>query len=349
MTQAIIGATNVLCSIGAGCEQVWASARAGIARISSSHVMDRHFEAIQMGLVPEDQLPPLSPEVDVLGLPPRARRILRLAAPTLASVAKDFKQPIKLLIGLPELSVGKAPWIGDFLPLLAQASNVQLDVANSVAIPRGRASALLALEQALQAIAAEPNEPVVVGGVDTFLDLRLLAELDAEQRILGAQVMDGFIPGEGAGFFVLHSPAHVGAIETATVESAASVSDSGHRYGSEPAKGEGLANAIDLLRGGLQRPCDPVGATFAGFNGENFDAKLWGVARLRHSDLFAPTMSMEHPADRYADAGAATGALLVVLAATALARRQRHGPALVWAASDTEMRACALLSVAQSS
>jgi len=59
----------------------------------------------------------------------------------------------------------------------------------------------LALEQALQAIAAEPNEPVVVGGVDTFLDLRLLAELDAEQRILGAQVMDGFIPGEGAGFF----------------------------------------------------------------------------------------------------------------------------------------------------
>jgi len=53
-----------------------------IARISSSHVWIGHFEAIQMGLVPEDQLPPLSPEVDVLGLPPRARRILRLAAPT---------------------------------------------------------------------------------------------------------------------------------------------------------------------------------------------------------------------------------------------------------------------------
>jgi 3-oxoacyl-[acyl-carrier-protein] synthase-1 len=90
----------------------------------------------------------------------------------------------------------------------------------------------------------------------------------------------------------------------------------------------------------------PVGTTFAGFNGENFDAKLWGVARLRHHDFFAPDMLMEHPADKYGDAGAATGAILTVMAATALARGQRPGPALVWAASDTELRGCALLTTA---
>ena len=56
MSAAVIGATHVLCSIGSGTDQAWASARAGIARIGSSHVMDRHFEPIQMGLVPEDAL-----------------------------------------------------------------------------------------------------------------------------------------------------------------------------------------------------------------------------------------------------------------------------------------------------
>ena len=49
---AVIGATHVLCAIGSGTDQVWASARAGIARIASSHVMDRHFEPISMGLYP---------------------------------------------------------------------------------------------------------------------------------------------------------------------------------------------------------------------------------------------------------------------------------------------------------
>ena len=68
---------------------MWASARAGIGRIGNSHVMDRHFEPIQMGLVPEDALGALTPEIDKLPLPSRARRMLRLAAPSFQAVAKD--------------------------------------------------------------------------------------------------------------------------------------------------------------------------------------------------------------------------------------------------------------------
>jgi 3-oxoacyl-[acyl-carrier-protein] synthase-1 len=185
---------------------------------------------------------------------------------------------------------------------------------------------------------------VIFGGVDTHLDLNLLSSLDAEHRLLVPGSMDGFIPGEGAAFCMLSA-----ADPTATgilVNAAASISDPGHRYGTEPARGEGLSNAIEQLRGQLEHPVPPVGVTFAGFNGESFDAKLWGVARLRHNDFFAPTMPIEHPADKYGDAGAATGAILTALAATALADGSRAGPALVWAASDRERRACALLSVA---
>lgn len=343
MSAAII-ASSVLCAAGRGSEQVWTTVRSGIARISSSHVMDRHFEPIQMGLVPEDVLEPLPPEFDALPLPSRARRMLRLAAPVLSSVAAAAgAAPIALYLGLPQLNATEAPWLATFTTHLAKLAGVAIDPVATHAFPLGRAASLAALEAALDALAKDPSRTVIVGGVDTFLDLRLLATLEAEQRILGSRVMDGFIPGEGAAFIVLASKP-LADVTPVFVQAAVSVSDPGHRYGTEPARGEGLALAIEQLRKKLANPNAPIATTFAGFNGESFDAKLWGVARLRHSNWFTPDMVMQHPADCYGDAGAATGAILLALAAEALKKAQRNGPALVWAASDYESRACAVLS-----
>jgi 3-oxoacyl-[acyl-carrier-protein] synthase-1 len=348
MTPAVIGASHVLCSIGRGTGQVWASARAGIGRITSSQVIDRHFEPIAMGLVPEDALAPLDPELEKLPLPSRARRMLRLATPSLTAVLAEAGRPVPVFIGLPDLDAADAPWLAHVPAYLQTQAGIPIDRSRSVVVARGRASALMALEQALAALTADPETPVVVGGVDTYLDLRLLATLDGEQRILGSRVMDGFIPGEGAGFFVLSSESSAprGDGPRAVVTTAASAMDPGHRYGDDPARGEGLAQAIELARQRMPPPA-PI-ATFAGFNGENFEAKLWGVARLRHNDLFADPMAMDHPADKYGDAGAATGAILLALAAQALVTGTRTGPALVWAASDREPRACAIVSVGHS-
>jgi 3-oxoacyl-[acyl-carrier-protein] synthase-1 len=343
---AVIGASHVLCAIGNGTEQVWAAARAGIARIASSHVMDRHFEPIQMGLVPEEALGELSPEIDKLPLPSRARRMLRLAVPSLQAVTKDIGRDVPLFIGLPQLSEEEAPWLKHVPTYLQMLTGVRLDRVRSVVVPYGRAAGLMALEQALTLLQSDPSAEVIVGGIDSYLDLRLLATLDAEERILGRTVMDGFIPGEGAAFYRLSganaTPSANG--KQIVVRAAASTMDPGHRYGSDPAKGEGLAIALDSLRQRMNGSPVSVATTFAGFNGENFDAKLWGVAQLRHSDFFAPGLVMEHPADKFGDVGAAIGAVLVALAAKSLADGTRSGPALVWAASDREPRACALMS-----
>jgi 3-oxoacyl-[acyl-carrier-protein] synthase-1 len=343
---AVIGATHVLCAIGNGTDQVWASARAGVARISNSHVMDRHFEPISMGLVPEDALPPLSEEIEELPLPSRARRMLRLAAPSVQAVGKEIGRPVPLFIGLPTLTPKEAPWIVHVPAYLQKLTHVPIDLQRSAIVPHGRAAGLMALELAMNAIAADPSATVIVGGVDTFLDLRLLATLDQEQRILGPRVMDGFIPGEGSAFLVL-SGSSSGNGPRVVVNGVASSMDEGHRYGTAPAKGEGLANAMTQLRQRSGQLAGPIGTTFAGFNGEHFDAKMWGVAHLRHNDFFSPTIVIDHPADKYGDAGAASGAILLSLAAKSLASSGRRGPALVWAASDREPRACAVVSVAQ--
>jgi len=344
---AVIGASHVLCSIGSGTDQVWAAARAGIGRIVNSHVMDRHLEPIQMGLVAEDGLGRLTPEIDKLPLPSRARRMLGLATPALQAVAKGLEDPVPLFIGLPELQPPEAPWAIHVPAYLEKLAGVKIDRQKSAIVPHGRAAGLMALELAMNALQADPSATVIVGGVDTYLDLRLLATLDDEGRILGPRVMDGFIPGEGAAFYTLSAAsARATQPRCVVVHAVASAMDPGHRYGDAPAKGEGLADAMSQMRKRMPQPPSPIGATFAGFNGESFDGKLWGVARMRHNDFFAPTMVIDHPADKFGDAGAATGAILVALAARSLSAGARPGPALVWAASDREPRACALLSVA---
>jgi 3-oxoacyl-[acyl-carrier-protein] synthase-1 len=346
---AVITASSVLCAGGRGSEQVWATVRAGIACIGNSHVMDRHFDPIQMGLVPEDELPPLPSELEAAPLPSGARRMLRLAGPTLAAVAKAAgPAPLTVYLGLPQKEPSEAPWLALFLQYLAKAAGIPIDAVTSRIFPKGRAAGLVALEAALVQLSQNPAVTIVVGGVDSFLDLRRIAELDSEARILGPRVMDGFIPGEGAAFFVLkdaNAPQEEGQAEPPVkVQGAATLADPGHRYGTAPGLGEGLANAIDQLRATLASNPGPAGSTFAGFNGENFEAKLWGVARLRHSDFFQPNMVMLHPADSIGDTGAAAGAILTALGAFALSKGQRDGPALVWAASDHESRGCALLS-----
>ena len=347
---AFIGATNVLCATGGTTEQVWASARAGIGRIVSSEVLDGDFEPISMGLVPEDALGKLVPALEVLPLPPRARRLLRLAAPSLKSVGQNVEGPVPLFIGLPELSDQAAPWLRH-LPDYLRVMTGAVDPARTALFPHGRAASLMALERALTMLDANPAATAIVGGVDSYLDPDLLAALDDEQRLLGPRVMDGFIAGEGAAFFVLSGPDAAGDRRSgikAVVNGASSTMDPGHLYGTEPAKGEGLAVALEQLRRTLNRPAGPIATTFAGFSGESFYAKLWSVACSRQSDFFSPDMVVEHPADKFGDAGAAMGAILTALAAQSLTGGTRRGPALVWAASDREPRACAVVSTSGS-
>ena len=343
MTDAVISATSVLCAAGFGAPQVWSSVRSRVSRIRNSSVMDRQFEPIPMGLVPEEALDADDADLDALNWPVRARRMLRLATSPLRELVSAIGDtPVALYLGLPELTADDSPWLDKFSERLCARAGLKFDEAASQIFPLGRAAVLAALESAQEAMSANSSRPILVGGVDTYLDLKLLATLGAEGRVHGPRVMDGFIPGEGAAFLLLEGSGKAPS-GAAVISGAASTTDPGHRYGTEPARGEGLAEALQLMRDRQSSPIGQIAATFTGLNGENFDAKLWGVAQLRHGDLFAADMVLEHPATCFGDTGAATGAILTALAATALAAGHRAAPALVWAASDLGARGCAIV------
>lgn len=344
MTIVILGA-GCITPIGLGLAETAAAARARVARLREIAMRDRRGEAFVAGSVPDDGLPALAPALAAAGLQPREARMLRLAHAALAetlAVLPDDTGPVPLLLGLPEHHALQAIAPADFLRRLALQSAAPLDLAHSVAVTRGRAAGLMALRQAAARLAAGETRYILVGGVDSLLDLYVLDTLAMDGRIGSTANGDGFRPGEGAAFLLL-AALGCGGKALATVAGAANGFEPGHLYAEAPYLGEGLAATVGGLFAQITPPA-PVACTYSSFNGERYWAREFSVARLRNAAHFADAMLMEHPAECCGDLGAAHGPLLAALAAHGLAGGYRPGPCLVYASSDRGDRAAALLA-----
>jgi 3-oxoacyl-[acyl-carrier-protein] synthase-1 len=348
LVRAWITSAGAVCSAGVGIRQTSAAIRAGLGRIAETPLRDRFLEPVRMALLAAEALEPLRAELEVTVREGPVRRLLRLAAPALREAAAGAGQTgaLPVLMGVngsaKELDRLTA---GGLLGALATQAGVPLRLDASRLVGGGRAAALLALRAAMEDLTRGTVDAVLVGGADTHLDPVRLGALDQEGRLLGPQAPDGFIPGEGAAFVLVSRRADrtaSGAVPLQVVACGRGT-ETGHRYSSEPARGEGLSAAIADLLVSFPPPHPPVRTVLASLNGESALAKPWGVACLRHRDLLPADLRLEHPADCLGDLGAATGALLLALAFETLTAETRDAPALVWAASDREEVACCYL------
>jgi len=340
-TSAAICGIGMITAIGGNALQTLASFRAGISRYAESPVYNKRFNPMTMALVPEDVLPPLNDEVaQQKGLTARQMRMLRLATPALQEATQPLEkpEPVPLFLAVPESMKGRALAVQDnFIALLATQTEVALDPAVSKLFRTGRAAGLQALDEAIKLLNSGTHDYVLVGGVDTYLDLYLLATLDQDDRVLADGVMDGFAPGEGAGFLLLALPAAAGGRAIATLHKPGLADEAGYRYSTQPYQGDGLTDAIrDAINGNQNGPIQTV---LGSINGENFGAKEWGVAASRNQADLAGNVRFEHPADCFGDIGAAAGPILMGLAALGLRAATLRGPALVWCSSEGRQRA----------
>ena len=264
----------------------------------------------------------------------------------LAILPKDA-DALPLLLGLPEHHTTQPIDASRFLTRLAIQSKAALDLKRSAAAPRGRAAGVLALKQAAARIESGECPYVLVGGVDSLVELYVLGTLDRQGRIRGEKVSDGFSPSEGAAFLLLTTAARAAAqgLEVlAQLVGAASAQESGHVYADEPYLGDGLAAAFTELLAAA--PAEAIGCVYASFNGERYWAREFGTARIRNSRHFADDLQMEHPAECFGDLGAAFGPTLAALAAHGVANGYRRAPCLAYASSDHGDRAAILLAKA---
>ena len=342
---AILG-VGMMTAVGIGAKQTAASVRAGITRFSETAIHDKRFEPFVMSILPDEVLPPLEPEVDkIIGITARQSRMLRLAAPAIQEALENVPdiENIPLYLGVPEPLPGRPKPVDDlFLEHLSAQSGVHFNVAESKLFPQGRSAGLFAIENAMQRLASGTSQFVIVGGVDTYVDLYLLGTLDMEGRILGLGTMDGFVPGEGAAFLLLGSPDKSSILSNeplARIQAVGTGYEEGHRYSEEVYRGDGLAEVFQATFSSDNGSIGKVRTVYAGLNGENFGAKEWGVAYMRNKDYFDDDFRLEHPVDCFGDPGATLGPLMTGLSAIGLTNKAIDAPCLVWCSSDYGTRA----------
>jgi 3-oxoacyl-[acyl-carrier-protein] synthase-1 len=348
--QIVIASAGVVTPVGLSLAETAAAARARVARIREIGLRDRRYEPFLAGTVPADGLPGLDSSLAAKLLQPREDRMLQLAHAALDEAlaplhGKDLA-PVPLLLGLPELHTTVPLHAKTFLAHLDLQCPGWLDIARSVAVPRGRAGGLMALREAGTRLARGDCPFMLIGGVDSLIDLYLLNKLDMEGRIRNEVNSDGFSPGEGAAFLLLAlstTAQEHGLTPLARVLGHAQGKEPGHIYSNEKYLGEGLSATFAALLSESPPP-SPIGSVYCSFNGERYWAREFGVARLRHSEAFAPDQAMEHPAECFGDLGAAHGPALAAVAAHGVRYGYRAAPCLVYASSDHGDRAAALLA-----
>lgn len=337
----VVVGVGMVTAVGLSAPETAAAVRAGTMRFGEIPFMDRQFEPFTVAEVPEEGLEALAEPLEGLGLTSRDRRMLRLAARSLKECLRGLPEgepPPPLELALPEMVTTRELNEAGFLGWLAAQAGPRFDAARSGARHRGRAGGLAAIGRAVARIRSGEARFAIAGGVDSYRDTYVLGTLDLQGRVKSTANLDGFIPGEGAGFVLLaaRSAAEAAGVGFGVAVSAtAEAFEPGHMYSDQPYRGDGLAQALALLAG---QGLGPAGEVFSSMNGESHWAKEWGVAYLRNRGLFSADHGMHHPADCFGDTGAACGPLMVGLTALGIRDGYLRTPGLVYASSDQGAR-----------
>ena len=200
---------------------------------------------------------------------------------------------------------------------------------------------------ALELIAKQQHELVIVGGVDSYLDLPTVDWLGADDRIARAGIRNGFTPGEGAAMLAVASRSAcrwLGAKPLAVVRDVACTQEKRNPAGEAGLLGEGLTQAVLGATRQLRLPHELISDVFGDINGERSRTEDWGFALMRTANRFRDGTSYVTHAAACGDIGAASGALSCVLAVQAWRRVYANGPrALAWGGSWGGLRGVAVL------
>lgn len=348
----VVVGVGMMTPVGLTTAETAASVRSATMLFAETPIRDHQFEPFILAEVIEDGLPDLVKEVaEAPGLTAREARMLRLATmavrESIGTLNVGTAAP-GLVLGLPETQT-TIPLDGNkFLKLLAQQTGNSFNLKQCAAPHVGRAGGLAAIGQAADTIRQGKARLMLAGGVDTYRDLYVLGALDMEKRVKSSVHLDGFIPGEGAGFVLLASPAAAqerGLTPLASISPVFQSMESGHLYSKEPYRGEGLAMAVERLAGSGTAGA-PIAEVYSSMNGESHWGKEWGVSYIRNKGAFLPDHLTHHPADCLGDTGAASGPIMLALAVHGLQHGYHRSPCLVYCSSDRGQRAVLAASAA---
>lgn len=338
---------GMVTSVGIRSTLVTAAVRAGVTRFCESEFYDYRGEYLICAPLHDHKLTRLSHRV-----PTPLARPSQLANMALSEVLPQLPDNVKnipVLLGTAEdhpkwsapLTRSSLATAFGATPLTSYTTPAQCEL-----FPNGRASGLQAIARGVELIESGAHKLVIVGGVDSYIDPSRLQALDNEHRVRCAGVMDGFTPGEGAGFLLLAAKGSVTSARVlARITGWGVGKEAGHRYSEEPFLGDGLSHTLQKAVHNVPQ----IHTIYAGMNGESMFFKEWGVSQIRLGPTLAKNAKLVHPADCIGDTGAAHGPIMAGCAIVGFQRNYVRSPALVFCSSDGPIRAAIVLEpVAQS-
>jgi len=294
------------------------SARAHKFAPRASHLIDKRGENIATARL-------MTIGDDIFGL----ERFVALGGPALRQAAFPWLSslrdrarapapPLPVVISLPnEARPGLDPLLlrRHLIDALEAKSQVDLDDARSRLVFHGRGGGIAAFAQAIDELFAAGCDAVAVGGIDSYFDPDLLEHLDAECRLHSAETENGFIPGEGAAFVLLvprtraRGLARYGRILAAVTE------NEPRPYGSEePCLAYGMTLALKRALAATSAETGLISWMLTDVANERHRVDEWTTAATRAHRGFTADVLHDQPLLKTGDVGAASAAMLLVMA-----------------------------------
>ncbi len=343
-----VAATGMTTPVGGNTAMATAAVWANISRAAKYETHNRDYNPISMAIVPDDILPPVHEKllhIDTLNA--RSRRLIQLCEPALNEAVANYPdtQSLPLFLAAPQTYPGCPSAItGQFFDAALTQMGVKLNHSLSRMVNTGRAGGLHVLDLAFRYFEETGSDHALIGGVDSYRDPILLEKLDKDNRLMAINIMDSFVPGEGAGFLLLATKQGLDRLNQTPLCQLFRPGQSielGHLYSDEPYKGEGLEKAFKMaLQQGTGNTIETI---FSSMNGEHFWAKEYGVAITRNHGAMVEELRIEHPCDCFGDLGAALAPVMIGLAIDGYQKKYIKGSTLVYCSSDTEHRTAVCL------
>ncbi len=344
-----IAGMGMITPVGANTEMTAAAVRADVSAYRETDYFDKNYNKVKMAMVPDEALEGCLNEEQIKGdISAKQARMLQLAKLALIELTPSIPEnsSLPLFLAGPEqldkndLGVNKL-----LIENIALQSGVNLDINSSRIISIGRAGGLNAIKLAFRYFESSEQDYVLVGGVDTFYDKCVVDMLDGANRLLCGTAMDGFVPGEGAGFLLLarnngHQRKHL----TCMYEPGIGV-ENGHMFSNKTYTGGGLSEAFSAAIGNIDS--NKIKSIYSSLNGESYFSKEYGVAITRNAHHFVEDFAHEHPADSMGDLGAATGIVFAGIIASYIQAGQTLSPAMMYCSSDRAQRAATVIHNSQ--
>ena len=202
-----IAGMGMVTPVGANVEMTAAAVKAGISGYAESEFYTRDDQPITMSLIPDDFFADFEVEIDEGNFyGAQHDRVIKMAMIAIQQALSNctIKGVLPLILAFPEPTPEFECRFSEALRtnlLLQKDIPFQKEYMHS--IYTGRSGGIEAIDLAFSYLYDQDFDFVLVGASDSYFQCNRLFELDEANRLLSPTNVDGFAPGEGAGFLLL--------------------------------------------------------------------------------------------------------------------------------------------------